>query len=364
MGKEPHKIAVIGAGVMGLSASAVLSDIAHIDLYEPQNLPAKNASYIAGGMLAPYAELEHMPRSYIPACLESIEFWNKLQHEQELDLGFSQTGSLVLAHPQDRYIRERLITHIKQPSEARPLNHVDLKALEPQISEQFSDAIFLPHEAYLNPQKASGALCTHIKERGVCFINKKVQPEDLTQKYDSVIDARGYSAAIHQSKLRAVKGELLIVENTEFHLERPVRIMHPRYPLYIVPRGEGLFMIGATIIESADEGISLRSSMELMSALYTLHPSFGEARILDMQSGLRPSYDDNLPRIINDKNIISANGLYRHGWLMAPMMAKIIKDIITGNAHTHQDLFLKQTREGQDDEDYHQRRRENTRSAA
>ncbi len=364
MAKTQQKVAIVGAGVMGLSAAITLRESSHIDLYDMNGFPAHNASYIAGGMLAPYAELEHMPRSFIPACLRSIALWNDYQNISNLDLGFSQKGSLLLAHPQDRYIRERLISHINQADEAQSLDRNALKSLEPQIAEQFSDALFLPDEAHLNPQKASTALCSYTAQQGINHMHKKISPEKLSNDYDIVLDCRGYSAAIDQDDLRAVKGELLIVENKEFHLQRPVRIMHPRYPLYIVPRGEGIFMIGATIIESAEDGVSLRSSMELMSALYTLHPSFGEARILDMQSGLRPSYGDNLPRISRAQNIISANGLYRHGWLMAPVMAEIIKDMIMGHAHTHQDLFLKQTREGQDDEDYHQRRRENTRSAA
>ena len=64
-------------------------------------------------------------------------------------------------------------------------------------------------------------------------------------------------------------------------LGRPVRMLHPRIPLYIVPRADGVFMIGATMIESADPtGVSVRSTLELLGAAYALHPAFGEAEVL------------------------------------------------------------------------------------
>ena len=139
--------------------------------------------------------------------------------------------------------------------------------------------------------------------------------------------------------MRGVKGETLIVHNPEFKLSRAVRLMHPRYPLYIVPRGQGVFMIGATQIESADETVSLRSGLELMSALYSLHPSFVDARILEMKAGIRPAYPDNLPRITPDGNTIRCNGLFRHGFLLAPVMAQCVADHIAGHRNEFMHLF-------------------------
>ena len=89
---------------------------------------------------------------------------------------------------------------------------------------------------------------------------------------------------------------MIVVETTEIALSRPVRLLHPRWPLYIVPRDDNRFMIGATTIESEDRGVSVRSALELLSAAYAVHPAFGEARIVEIGAGLRPAFPDNLPR--------------------------------------------------------------------
>jgi glycine oxidase len=99
--------------------------------------------------------------------------------------------------------------------------------------------------------------------------------------------------------------------------------MHPRWPLYIIPRGDNRFMIGATSIEREDNGVSVRSALELLSAAYAVHSAFGEAKIVEIGAGLRPAFPDNLPRIAIDKDHIAVNGLYRHGFLLAPALAEL-----------------------------------------
>jgi glycine oxidase len=114
-----------------------------------------------------------------------------------------------------------------------------------------------------------------------------------------------------------------VVETSEVELLRPVRLIHPRFPLYVIPRGDGRFMLGATSIESEDAGVSVRSALELLGAAYAVHPAFAEARIVEFGSGLRPAYPDNLPRISIEQQRITVNGLYRHGFLLAPALAEL-----------------------------------------
>jgi glycine oxidase len=138
-----------------------------------------------------------------------------------------------------------------------------------------------------------------------------------------VIDCRGLAARNEQSELRGVKGELILIETDEVELSRPVRLIHPRFPLYVIPRENHRFMLGATSIENESSGVSVRSALELLGAAYAVHPAFGEARILEFGSGLRPAYPDNLPRIAIDNERIAVNGLYRHGFLLAPALAEL-----------------------------------------
>ena len=103
-----------------------------------------------------------------------------------------------------------------------------------------------------------------------------------------------------------------------------MRLIHPRWPLYIVPRPEGRFLIGATTIESEDTGgVTVRSALELLTAAYAVHPAFGEARIVELGAGLRPAFPDHAPRIRIDGRHIAVNGLYRHGFLLAPALAEL-----------------------------------------
>ena len=124
---------------------------------------------------------------------------------------------------------------------------------------------------------------------------------------------------------------MLILRTPELRLSRPVRLLHPRFPLYIVPREDHHFMVGATMIESSATGpITARSTMELLNAAYALHPAFGEAEIVETGVGLRPAFPDNLPHVEWMGGVLSINGLYRHGFLLAPAMAQKAADLLVG----------------------------------
>ena len=150
-----------------------------------------------------------------------------------------------------------------------------------------------------------------------------------------MIDCRGLAAQDSLPDLRGVKGEMVVLRSPEVSLSRPVRLLHPRFPLYIVPRGEGVFMLGATQIESEERGrASARSVMELLSAAYALHPAFGEAEVVEIGADARPAFPDNLPRLTRRGDTIHVNGLFRHGFLLAPAMARMAADVVTGRNAT------------------------------
>jgi glycine oxidase len=110
-----------------------------------------------------------------------------------------------------------------------------------------------------------------------------------------------------------------------------VRLLHPRIPLYIVPRGGGIFMVGATMVESADRRpVTARAAMELLNAAYALHPAFAEAEILEMGSNIRPALPDNLPDLRREGRVLRLNGMYRHGFLLAPALAERAAALLLG----------------------------------
>jgi glycine oxidase len=345
-------IAVLGGGAMGLSAAWALARRGHaLTIYDPAGFPARNASFIAGGMLAPYAEIEHMSGEWIKAGRRGIELWSAFAGERNID--FAQNGSLLIAHRDDQYILDRF--HARLPEDAGA--YEDCAKIEPLLSPRFQAGLFLPAEAHLHPARAMNALYEALRPLAT-FKDEAAEPQALASQFDFIIDARGLG--MNDPDLRGVKGEIVVVRNPEFHLSRPVRLMHPRYPLYIVPREGNIFMIGATQIETQDSGhVSVRSAMELLSALYTLHPSFAEAHILETHAGVRPAYPDNLPRLKQEGNIISANGMFRHGWLLAPVMAEALADLLDSTENPYISLF-----KGAPHEAHHQRPGKNIRSAA
>jgi glycine oxidase len=130
-----------------------------------------------------------------------------------------------------------------------------------------------------------------------------------------------------------VRGEVIRLHAPQVNIKRPVRLVHPRYPLYIAPKQNQVYVIGATEIESDDASeASVRSTLELLSAAYSLHSGFAEARILEINTQLRPTLNDNLPAIRQlTSNCIQINGLYRHGFLIGPAILDAVMHLMQGD---------------------------------
>jgi glycine oxidase len=130
-------------------------------------------------------------------------------------------------------------------------------------------------------------------------------------------------------QLRGVRGEIIRVRAPEVSIQRPVRFLHPRYQLYIVPRPNNEYVIGATQVESEDNRqVTVRSALELLSALYSLHTGFSEAEILSLSARCRPAFLDNLPKIQRTNFGLSLNGFFRHGYLLSPTLVEEAVTII------------------------------------
>ena len=347
--KAKKSVAVIGAGIVGLN-TAYKSACEEMDvtIFEMQDFPPSNASSIAGGMLAPFSEIEVMPLKFVQAGLKGIGFWRDNLGAAQ-DKCMQNTGSLFIAHPEDKHMLDRFAQHM--PAASDDWSWIEGEALaevEPMVASRFNRGLYIPSEANVHPLVVMDILAKKLKDMGCSIIQKEADPKELEDDFDWVIDCRGWVDGVDDD-LRGVKGEIILLENNEFKLSRPVRMMHPRYPLYIISRPNNVFAVGASAIENADDDdglVFLRSAMELMSAAYSLHPSFGDAKVLDMSSAIRPSYMDNLPRInINDegeaeKGYIRCNGTFRHGYMLSPVMAGCVSHYIkTGEQNEDFALF-------------------------
>jgi glycine oxidase len=218
----------------------------------------------------------------------------------------------------------------------RRLTAAQLSELEPALEGRFREGLFFPDEAHVEPGAAMAYLAREIRRMGVTC-----EPRAYNDGGGGiVVDCRGLGARDDLKTLRGVRGERILIEAKDVRLTRPVRLLHPRIPFYIVPWPQNQFMIGATLIESADGGpATLRSAMELLSCAYALLPELGEARIVSIDAGVRPSFPDNAPKVIVRNRRIFVNGLYRHGFLVSPILAQIVADYIESGAKAEGVLF-------------------------
>jgi glycine oxidase len=311
-GESP--VSIIGAGIAGAWHALLFAQAGHaVTLHERSDAAmTESTSHWAGGMLAPWCEAETSEPVIGRLGLRSLDLWR--QHFPDTPFN----GSLVVAHARDRADFERFA---KLTSNHRRLDAHALGELEPSLEGRFRDALFYACEGHVEPRRVLPELHARIAQAGGTIkFNSDVTAGDLD---GIVIDCRGLGARDDESELRGVKGEMIVVETSEVELSRPVRLIHPRFPLYVIPRGDGRFMLGATSIESEDTGVSVRSALELLGAAYAVHPAFAEARIVEFGSGLRPAYPDHLPRISIEQHRITVNGLYRHGFLLAPALAEL-----------------------------------------
>jgi glycine oxidase len=313
-GRAPASVSIVGAGIAGTWQALLFAKAGcNVALYERSDAAmTEGTGHWAGGMLAPFCESEAAEPLITRLGLRSLDLWRGALPQTPF------RGSLVIAHARDRADFERFARLAQGHTR---LGAKDIAELEPALDGRFHDGLYFAQEGHVDPRQVVPALHEKLRAAGVPIeFKSKASPDDLE---GIVIDCRGIAARDACPELRGVKGEIVIIETPDVKLMRPVRLIHPRWSLYIVPRDGNRFLIGATTIESEEVRVSVRSALELLTAAYSVHPAFGEARIVDFGAGLRPAFPDNLPRVVVGNRAITVNGLYRHGFLLAPALAEV-----------------------------------------
>lgn len=314
-------VTIIGAGVAGLCVGQALMDRgAQVTLVDREATHGPHAcSWWAGGMLAPFCEGESAEEPVVRLGQDSADWW-----AAKTD-AVHRLGSLVVTPARDK---ADLTRFARRTSGFREVGGAEITALEPDLGDRFSKGLYFESEAHLAPRQALAELRARLVTQGAVFEQADADPEAYAKR-GLTIDCRGFQARDQIADLRGVKGEMLILSCPDITLSRPIRLLHPRIPLYIVPRGDSVFMLGATMVEGrAGQHVTARALLELLSAAYALNPAFGEAEVLEIGVDSRPAFADNLPRIRRDGNLIRANGLYRHGFLLAPALARMVAELI------------------------------------
>jgi glycine oxidase len=331
-----RQIAIAGAGLAGRLFAWALARAGHeVQVLDPAPGPAPQfdglgaAAFSAAGMLSPLAEQECGGAEVAALGWQSLTLWPQIVAR----LGpqpprLRVEGSLLLAHGADRGAAARALA--RMPG-AQVLTPAQLRALEPALAPAGLLAWLLPGEGLIHPVQAMAAL-----HRGAAGVRwrwgqtvDQVLPgllhlrDGARVQADWCLDMRGLGAR-PPLPLRGVRGETVGLQLAGHGLRRPLRLLHPRYRgVYLVPRSEDELLLGASEIESEDRSpVSLQTAVELMAAAHSVLPALAEARITRLDRHLRPALPDNLPFTHHEPGLLRLNGLYRHGWLLAPALVQ------------------------------------------
>jgi glycine oxidase len=338
-------IGIAGAGLAGRTlAWRLLRAGCRVSLFDSRPRDALDtASMTAAAMLSPLAELAVSDDAVFALGQRSMQRWPRWMDELAEGGGapvyFRQQGTLVVAHAPDQTSLAHFtrLLHHKLPdacrAQVRTLDAAALGAVEPTLAGRFGGGLLLEGEGQLANDQWMAGLAAEIERLGVQWHEGqavesveegRIVCASASYVVDIAVDARGVGSKVQWpagNPLRGVRGEVLRVECPGMTLLRPVRLMHPRYQLYVAPRPNHQFVVGATELESEDTGpVTLRSTLELASALHSLHPAFGEARVLRLSAALRPALDDHRPAVALRDGVWHINGLYRHGYMCAPAL--------------------------------------------
>lgn len=335
---------VLGAGLMGRLLAWQLARAGHqVTVFEAGDADAQGSpARIAAAMLSPLAESAITEPSVVEMGRYALARWPQLIAQLSQPVYFQQAGTLILWHRQDAAEAQRFARLLHTTSEKVPtlpklqtLDAAGVRQLEPSLESRFAQGLYLPGEGQLDNRQLLAALLHELQALQVALHwNSPRGPQDFrpgeSGQPDWVFDCRGLGALADWGQLRGVRGEVARIHAPEVSLSRPTRLIHPRYPIYIAPKQDHVFVIGATEIESNDlSPPSVRSTLELLSAAYAVHPGFAEARILEIATQCRPTLPDNLPAIRQlGPRALQVNGLYRHGFMISPALLDVVLQLV------------------------------------
>lgn len=372
------RVIVIGAGIIGLAVSRrLLRDGHEVTLVDPA--PASGATHAAGGMLTPVGEAYHGEDDLTALLLASAQRYPAFIDDLAADLpagtptGLVTSGTIICGvDAADRgHLGDLHALCLRLGLKSDQLTTRQARALEPLLGPRLTCAFHAPDDHQVDPRFLAAALMTALEARGVRILSEvatAVHPGerpavDLASgdrlEADAVVVANGLGAA-HlggdvgvdlSAVLRPVHGEVVRMTAPP-HLAplftHTVRGLVEGRPVYLIPRGDGRVLLGASSREDGAEHVSAGGVHDLLTDAIRLMPAVQEFGIDEVLSRARPGTPDNAPLIGRTApGIVLATGLFRHGILLAPVTADIVAALLrrgTGDlgpeAHSPDDPLL------------------------
>lgn len=343
---------VIGGGVIGLTVARALAQrgVREVCLIERVALGTE-ASFAAGGILAPQAEADGRDEFFELACRSRdlyFEFAGALFEETGVDVELDTTGTLYAALNEGDgiEIEKRFEWQSKAGLVVEKLTAREARELEPCVSETVQGALLFPRDVQVENRRLLNALVNSVAKLNVTIVTetnvealvlehtkiKGVQTSRGFVSSSKVIVAAGtWSSFIehaHTPKIEPVRGQMICFD-AKPQLTRHV-IYSPRG--YLVPRRDGRLLAGST---SENAGFTKQVTGGGISSILAhaseISPKINNLPIVDTWAGLRPRAADGLPVLgpcDEIDRLVYATGHYRNGILLAPVTGELIADAV------------------------------------
>ena len=330
-------ISIVGGGLLGrcLAWRAAKAG-ARVVLYDAAGRHGEgSAAWVAGGMIAPTSEGIDADAQIESMGRHSLAIWPKWLAELPVPVFYRDHGTLLLWHRANagEALRvERALASRHAQTYTERIEGACVSEMEPALDTRFCQALYVAGEAQVDNRSLLEAVALALEEERVECHWKTFVADGARPDSEIVVDCRGMGAKCDWPRLRGVRGEIVRLHAPEIELHHMLRLLHPRYPVYIIPRAEGRLVVGATSIESDDDStISVRGAIELLTSAYSVLPALAEARILEFNTQVRPALPDNLPRLHFDGNqkTLRINGLHRHGFLLTPTVVEEVLALLS-----------------------------------
>jgi len=330
-------IAIVGGGLLGRCLAWRGSKAGvRVALYDAGSSQGEgSAAWAAAGMIAPTAEAVDGSAQIASMGWHSLALWPLWLAELPIQVFYRNSGTILLWHREDagEAVRtERMLAARHPHASLKRLNSAGVADREPALGTRFPRALYIADDAQVDNRAFLRAVAIALEEARVeCHWETFVVHGTLPDA-GIVVDCRGMGAKYNWPQLRGVRGEIVRLHAPEIELHHMLRLLHPRYPVYIVPRAGGRLVVGATSIEGEDRSpVSVRGALELLTSAYSMVPALAEARILEFSTQLRPALPNHLPALHFDRerNTLYINGLYRHGFLLTPTIVEEVLALLS-----------------------------------
>lgn len=317
--REMVDVAIVGAGPMGLvTAMMCVRAGLRVAIYERQEDFSASPAWNGTGVLAPDCEADGADATIVDLGRRSLDIWPTLIP------GLTINGALVLGNRRQPTALDDYSTFVLNYDW---IDEERIAALEPALAGIYSRGMYFPQAAHADPRTLFNNLKDVLEAGGVKIHFGWIGTLESLPA-ERIVDTRGLGARDRFPELRAVTAEMAVVRSHKMEFSRPIRLLHSRHALYVSPRGQGVYVIGSTTIDDDRSGVSVRSAGELMTHAVSLLPSFADAEVLELRSGLMPVLMNGVPKVVVGDRIIAVNGLYRYGWMVAPAIAEDLLRVI------------------------------------